>query len=304
MEFWAQRGEAPRLSLFWAPARRLPSALPDFHLISLVPLRDSEASCGGQQEALPARHRRFPLVGSWTAGTAGMELPQAWQERLGLWRPLGANKLPLSPSRLSGVGTPWQTSLLKNSSPHTRSVPAGMEASSTPLSTSSKSWRLQRAGGGKARRERGADGNLSARGTPISILRPCRRNARAPVNSAPCCKPSAGSWLTCPHSTHPPKVCAVLFLSRQGQCKKASFQFTDQGRPGTFKTNCVTVTQILDTDYKTYIITYVVKGSSAFLTLAAKEKTLSEALRTKFANLAASVGISGAIVPMIPLEEC
>ncbi|KAG8141916.1 hypothetical protein E2320_006574 [Naja naja] len=61
---------------------------------------------------------------------------------------------------------------------------------------------------------------------------------------------------------------------------------------------------MLDTDYKTYSISYIERDTEAFLTLAGKEDNLTEDLRMKFRDFATSVGVTGDLIDLVRTESC
>ncbi|KAK9392238.1 ficolin-1-like [Crotalus adamanteus] len=85
-----------------------------------------------------------------------------------------------------------------------------------------------------------------------------------------------------------------------GQCKTRQLRFAKYQKPGKFKTSSPTFGQIIDTDYKTYIISYLTRGMDTFLKLAGRQQNITPDLETKFKNVAASVGITGEVVPIVP----
>ncbi|XP_034292122.1 epididymal secretory protein 4-like isoform X1 [Pantherophis guttatus] len=89
-----------------------------------------------------------------------------------------------------------------------------------------------------------------------------------------------------------------------GKCKTRRFRFAEQGQAGKYKITSQATTQILDTDYESYIISYIERGMDAFLTLASKEKTMSSDLETKFKEFASTAGVTGEVVPLISTETC
>ncbi|XP_039200900.1 uncharacterized protein LOC120308637 isoform X2 [Crotalus tigris] len=89
-----------------------------------------------------------------------------------------------------------------------------------------------------------------------------------------------------------------------GQCKTRQLRFAKYQKLGKFKTSSPTFGQIVDTDYETYMIIYLTRGLDTFLTLEGRQQNITPDLETKFKNVAASVGITGEVVPVVLKETC
>ncbi|KAK9392237.1 hypothetical protein NXF25_017081 [Crotalus adamanteus] len=84
----------------------------------------------------------------------------------------------------------------------------------------------------------------------------------------------------------------------QGSCPEGDF------KQPLFCTEGPTFGQIVDTDYETYMIIYLTRGLDTFLTLEGRQQNITPDLETKFKNVAASVGITGEVVPVVLKETC
>ncbi|KAM3825487.1 lipocalin-like isoform 2-T2 [Vipera latastei] len=93
-------------------------------------------------------------------------------------------------------------------------------------------------------------------------------------------------------------------VPQNGGCRTEEVMMNKVGQPGDYATSAPSTVRFLETDYNTYFIAYITRGSETFLALAGAQPNLTPALETKFRRVATSLGVTGAIVHNVLRATC
>ncbi|KAK9392239.1 ficolin-1-like [Crotalus adamanteus] len=96
-------------------------------------------------------------------------------------------------------------------------------------------------------------------------------------------------------------------VTKNGRCGTEDVMLNKQSQPGDYVTSVPSTLRFVETDYNTYFIAYITRGSGnldTFLALAGTQPNVTPALETKFRTVANSLGVTGGILHSVLLATC